>query len=90
MTTLHARLVDPRDATWEEWNPSYRVYFWSAHDEGWASRVFDITGADLDAVLGWVDENGEHGETVTLFAIVDHRGERGLVRLSGADPTRSA
>ena len=90
MTTLHARKVDPRDSTWELWNPEYRVCFWSRQGEAWRSRVFDIAHADVDAVLGWVAENDADSDAFTLSAVVDHAGDRGLVRLAGSDPTRSA
>jgi hypothetical protein len=90
MTTLHARPVDPRDSTWEVWNPSYRVCFWSRQGEGWRSRAFDIADADVDGVLGWIAENDANSDTFTLSAVVDREGDRGLVRLAGTDPTRSA
>jgi hypothetical protein len=90
MPLLGARLVDPRDATWEVWDPSYRVYFW--HEQilgGWACREYAVTGEDVHAVFDWANENARSTETFTVFAVVGLGGEIGLVRLSGDDPTRS-
>jgi len=89
MTQIDARLVDPRDAGWEQWNPAYRVSLWKHSGDGWASREFEIGGADVNEVLAWIREQPD-GETFTLYAIVDHNAGRGLVRLAGIDPTRSA
>jgi hypothetical protein len=75
VSDLSARPVDQRDARWEEWSPRYRVYFWRPFGTGFASREF---------------ENRAEQETFTLFAVVDRGDGPGLVRLAGADPTRSA
>ena len=90
MPHLEARLVDPRDTTWEVWDPSYRVYFW--HHQvlgGWACREYEVTGADVSAVLEWATENARSGEKFTMFVVVAREGETGLLRLSGDDPTRN-
>jgi hypothetical protein len=90
VSDLSARPVDPRDARWEEWSPSYRVYFWRRVGDAFASREFEIRAGDVDAVFAWADENRVEQETFTLFAVVDRGDGPGLVRLAGTDPTRSA
>jgi len=88
---LSARPVDPRDARWEEWSPSYRVYFWRpVGGTGFASREFEIRGGDVEAVFAWADENRVEPETFALFVVVDRGDGPGLVRLAGTDPTRCA
>jgi len=89
MAEVDARLVDPRDARWEQWNPAYRVSLWRQSGDGWASREFEIGGADVNDVLDWIRDQPDV-EAFTLYAIVDQGEERGLVRLAGDDPTRSA
>jgi hypothetical protein len=90
MPHLEARPVDPRDTTWEVWDPSYRVYFWY-HQVlgGWVCREYEVTGGDVSALFDWANENTKSGETFMMFAVVARGGEIGLVRLSGDDPTRS-
>jgi hypothetical protein len=90
MSLIEARPVDPRDTTWEVWEPSYRVYFW--HEQildGWSCREYEVTGGDVSAVLDWARENATSGESFTAFAVVARGGELGLVRLLGDDPTRN-
>jgi hypothetical protein len=89
MADVDARLVDPRDARWELWTPAYRVSLWTRSSDGWASREFEIGDADVNDVLDWIQEQRDV-ETFTLYAIVDQGDDRGLVRLAGNDPTRSA
>lgn len=89
MADLEARPVDPRDQRWEVWNPRYRVYFWRRVGDSYYSREFEIATEAVQDVLAWADENRSPDETFTLFAVVDH-GDRGLVRLAGSDPSRSA
>ena len=84
-----ARPVDPRDARWEVWEPTYRVYFWRRTADGWQSRECEVSAADVVAVLEWAVRHANEGETSTIFAVVvDGAGARGLVRLAGVDPTR--
>ena len=52
--------------------------------------MFDIAEADVGAVLRWAGENDADAEAVTVFAVIDHLGDRGLVHLAGNDPTRNA
>lgn len=80
-----ARQIDPRDETWEVYDPAYRVYFW---DNNAASDEWELTGCDVEAALQWA-RDGSDGRTFTLYATVLAPGELGLIRLSGTDPTRS-
>jgi hypothetical protein len=90
MPTVDAHPVDPRDTRWEVWNPRYRVFFWREVGTGYGSRGFDLDTGEADAALAWADQERGENETFTLFAVVDLGEDRGLVRLAGSDPTRSA
>lgn len=90
MAETKARSIDPRDSRWEVWNPRFRVFFWTRRGDGWASREFEVEADDIDAVRHWIDEQRRDAETFTLFAVIDRGDVRGLVRLFGTDPTRSA
>ena len=90
MAEVRARSIDPRDSRWEELTPRFRVYFWAPAGDGWASREFEVEADDVDAVRRWIEEHRAEAETFTLFAVVDRNDERGLLRLLGTDPTRSA
>ena len=47
MPKLECRLVDPRDTTWEVWDPSHRVYFWHQQVRGgWACREYAVMPAN--------------------------------------------
>ena len=90
MSPIEARPVDPRDITWEVWDPSYRVTFWPAEIlDGWSGREYEVTGGDVSAVFDWARENARSGESFTAFAVVARGGDIGLVRLLGDDPTRN-
>jgi hypothetical protein len=82
------RPVDPRDIEWEASSPAYRVYFWREDSRGgYASEEFQLDGAtDVHEVLTWVAENAD-GRVLTVYALVEVEGGRGLVRLAGVDPT---
>jgi hypothetical protein len=84
-----ARPVDPRDTSWEVWNPRYRVYFWRSLGQSWASREFELSDADVVAVLAWAAEHAEDDETYTMHCVVEDSEGAGLVRLAGTDPTRT-
>jgi hypothetical protein len=85
---MEIRPVDPRDASWEEEQPTYRVYFWEADG---ASSEHELVGAtDVTEVLGWADEN-RGTRTYTAYLVGrDGGGQLGLARLHGADPTRGS
>ena len=53
----------------------------------WHSTEFELTGADdVTEVLAWAEETGNPGSTYVVYAVVEGRGDRGLVRLAGVDP----
>jgi hypothetical protein len=89
------RPVDPRDTTWEEHEPAFRVYFWKAKPQpiglrpGFASEEFEVTGSDVREVIAWADATAGSDRTYTLYALVRSlEGELGLIRLAGVDPLR--
>ena len=84
---MESKEVDPRTATWEDDHPTYRVYFWG---EAMASYEYELTGAsDVQEVLQWA-ENNRRGRTYTAYVVaMGDKGQDGIVRLCGADPTRS-
>lgn len=62
---LSARLVDPRDVTIEESDPTYRASFWA--QGGGYGREYDLTGVEaVHEVIEWCDDNVEAGETYIL------------------------
>ena len=89
VTELRVWPVDPRDTSWEAWNPRFRVYFWRSLGRGWASREFELSAADVVAVLAWAAEYAENDETYTVHCVVEGADGTGLVRLAGSDPTRT-
>lgn len=77
-----ARQIDPRDTSWEESEPAYRVYF---NESDGSSEEWRITGVDsVNEVTEWADQQ-THGRTYILYVEVRQDGT-GLVRLSGFDP----
>ena len=82
---MRARPVDPRDQTSEIDDPAYRVYFWA----GFACEEWELTEADLDEVLTWVDQIA-NGRTHSLWVVRrKHTGVQ-LIRLRGIDPPAAA
>lgn len=81
MLRMHATGVDPRDQTWEVDRPSYRVYF---HDADGASDEYEVTGADVDEVIAWAEDQ-RGSRTYVLYVCVASDG-LGLLRLAGTDP----
>ncbi|WP_045875691.1 hypothetical protein [Pseudofrankia sp. DC12] len=85
------RRIDVRDVGWEIDQPSYRVQFWTrpAHSNAAPTATeFEITDTDVTDVLGWAHRTAGD-RTFALYAVCDLGGTKGLVRLSGEDPTRS-
>jgi hypothetical protein len=87
--------VDPRDTTWEEHEPAYRVHFWRTEPQpigfrdGFTSEEFEVTGSDVQEVIAWADAIAGSDRTYTLYALVRSPDrELGLVRLAGVDPLR--
>jgi hypothetical protein len=83
---MEVRQADPRDISWEDQRPSYRVYFWDTNN---VSSEHEVVGAaDVDEVLRWAE--AQHGDrTFTAYLVVRNGGQVGLARLRGTDPTRS-
>lgn len=90
--TIEARPVDPRDVTISVDAPTFRVYFWRSAPS-LACREFEVTGADVDEIIKWAEDNTATGETYELGVLtpVDGMHERDvlLTRIKGTDPTRS-
>ncbi len=95
---MDATPVDPRDVSWEVDSPAFRVYFWQRVKApavvvpelaGRSSEEWRLTGArDVHEVLEWAALRvGDR--SYTLHVEVDTVEGRGLIRLAGADPTRS-
>ncbi len=84
---LETQPVDPRSATWEDYHPTYRVYFWG---DAMSSYEYELTGAlDVQEVLRWAEDN-RNGRTFTAYVVVDgQQGQVGIARLCGTDPARS-
>jgi hypothetical protein len=85
------RRIDVRDVGWEIEQPSYRVHFWTrpAHSNAAPTATeFEITDTDVADVLGWAQRTAGN-RTFALYAVCDLGDTKGLVRLSGQDPTRS-
>jgi hypothetical protein len=53
----------------------------------YSARWYELAGAhNAREALAWADENAD-GRTFTLYAVVVHGDDRGMVRLFGVDPT---
>ncbi len=89
--------VDERDASWENPEPRYRVYFFeggdfAAEDYGafvsWAVYTYDVTDADdVLEVIRWAEHEAGR-DRLFAVALVSTRGQpprRGLTWLVGAD-----
>lgn len=89
---LHPHLVDPRDITVEESDPTYRVYFWDR--TGAHCREYDVTGADVvEEVIAWSDANVRENETYVLgvrwlesWSAPGGENEVAFIRLTGDPP----
>lgn len=100
---MRATGVDPRDVTWEDDAPTYRVYMWhrpdpppdiGASEMGYWCDEYRLTEAsDIHEVLAWAEKNVPDGDTYTLYVESSDqfgtgRGP-GLLLLAGVDPTVS-
>jgi hypothetical protein len=82
---LDVRQVDPRDQMWEVYDPEYRVYFW---DVDLRSDEWELARCDVQEALQWAQESAD-GRNFTLYAVAVGPEGLGLIRLLGADPTRT-
>ena len=79
--------IDPRDQTWEDDAPSYRVYLWNR--SGSACEEWEISEADVTEVVAWADEHVGDG-TASIWIVQRRADGVGLIRLLGIDPTAPA
>lgn len=80
-----ATSIDPRDETWEVYDPAYRVYFW---DSTSACDSWELVGCNGEQALQWARDSADD-RTFTLYAVVKQSDDVGLIRLLGSDPTRA-
>ena len=85
---MEARLVDPRDVTIEESEPTYRCSFWTR--SGSACRDYDITGVEsVVEVIAWADASVEKHESYVLGVLWEdplNAGAVAYLRLIGDPP----
>lgn len=100
---MRATGVDPRDVTWEDEAPTYRVYMWhrpdpphgvDASDMGYWCDEYRLTDAsEVHEVVAWAEANTPAGDTFTLYVESNRNAGPdegpGLLRLAGVDPTVS-
>jgi hypothetical protein len=87
---VRVEAVDPRDTTWEDYHPVFRVYFWRGGN-GWASDEYEITNADVAEVLDWAaSQLPAKGTEFALYLRRFEGHELGLVLLVGRDPSDPA
>ena len=66
--------VDPRDTTWEQDSPTYRVYFWG-HPQH-PSDEWRLTGAQsVFEVIAWAERNAGIHRTYQVW--IEARDEQG-------------
>ena len=94
---MDASPVDPRDVTWEESNPVYRVCFWedtaavSGADSAWKSDEWRLVAAtNVQAALAWATGAVGRGRRFQLFVETPTAAGAALLLLTGGDPTSSA
>jgi hypothetical protein len=97
LADMDASPVDPRDVTWEESNPVYRVYFWedtaavSGADSAWKSHEWRLVGAtNVQAALAWATGAVGRGRRFQLFVETLTAAGAGLLLLTESDPISSA
>jgi hypothetical protein len=79
--------VDPRDTTWEDYHPVFRVYFWR-EVHGWSSDEYEVTNADVAEVLDWAwSQLPAKGTEFAVYLRRWEAHEPGLVLLVGRDPS---
>jgi hypothetical protein len=53
---------------------------------GYHSEEFEVTGADVGEVIAWAEATAGEDRTYTLYVLVGHGDDKGLIRLAGQDP----
>jgi hypothetical protein len=81
--------VDPRESTFEDLSPAYRVNLWRSLGTSGAfeSTEFELTDADVDEVLEWARTSAGSDRAYVVYVVVQASNDRGLLRIAGADPT---
>jgi len=90
---------DEAFSSWELSSPAYQVDFWThlplespdtpPEQVGYKQDAYLLIGAaDVAEVLAWADDNA-NGRIAVVYAVIPEQGHgRGLVHLTGNDPTR--
>jgi len=78
--------VDPRDQSWQDDDPMFRVYFWRNRDGSYESEEFEVREADVLDVLTWAERERRERKFAVYLRHDDASGV-GLVLLAGTDPT---
>jgi hypothetical protein len=81
------------DVTNEVDAPTFRISFWRT-SPGLACREYELTGADVDEVIRWAENNKGHADTYVVGVLTSRPGPHGegdviLTRIKGTDPSRS-
>lgn len=81
--------VDPRDESWGDDAPVYRVYLWT--DDG-TSDEYSLAGVDVPDVLAWAERRARASRRTysVMVEVRDHQRGPGLIRLAGWDPNAHA
>jgi hypothetical protein len=87
--TFEPDTVDERDSSWEDSDPRFRVYLFEKAQGFYATRTYDITGADVLEAIAWAQQKlrGEEGSIAVALVGSHHFGKpgRGLVWVLGGD-----
>lgn len=94
---VDVRAIDPRDISWEEDTPVFRVTFWRRQlpptgirprDMGYEARELEVSNAEVDEVITWAESEAQADETWMLHVTM-RCPDLGLgqVLLAGVDPT---
>ncbi|MET9296269.1 hypothetical protein [Streptomyces sp. NPDC003077] len=79
---MEKRRVDPRDISWEQETPTFRVYFWDRNAV--TSHEYEVTGSTVEEVLAWAHGRADEEDwTFTLYVKVSDSDGDGLVRIAG-------
>ena len=84
---LTARPIDPRDITWEEHRPVFRVYLYTP--PSWSAAEWELTGADITDVLAWADADTPTGGVAEVSVVVRLTRLRSSAKSGCAATTRT-